>query len=128
VLRGRLFVGAKALAHGDVACAPHDAQHQLRAGAAGARFYLRRSHPPAPITHEVHFSVLSDDSSWQDFCPGVRIKELWDGGERRSVLVRMYAGASVNPHGHSLEEECMMLTGEAFIGDTLLRGEEYSAG
>jgi hypothetical protein len=37
----------------------------------------------------------------------------------------MRAGASVVAHGHMLEEECMMLAGEAFIGDTLLRSGEY---
>ena len=71
------------------------------------------------------FSTLVDDSNWQDFCPGVRIRELWNGGERRSVLVRMTAGARVNAHRHGLEEECLMLAGEAFIGDTLLRSGEY---
>ena len=66
-----------------------------------------------------------DDTDWDDFCPGVRIKALWEGGARRTVLVRMRAGASVKAHAHALEEECMMLAGEAFIGDTLLRSGEY---
>ncbi len=125
LLGGQLFVGMLALACGDAACTPHDAAHALRAGAAGARFYLRLSAPPQPATTSVRFSSLADDSTWQDFGPGVRIKELWNGGERRSVLVRMRAGASVSSHSHGLEEECMMLAGEAFIGDTLLRGGEY---
>ncbi len=125
LLGGQLFVGMLALDCGDAACTPYDAAHGLRAGATGARFYLRLSAPPQPATTAVHFSSLVDDSTWQDFSPGVRVKELWSGGERRSVLVRMRAGASVNSHSHGLEEECMMLAGEAFIGDTLLRGGEY---
>jgi ChrR Cupin-like domain len=126
LLVGELFVGTVSLDCGDAVCAPHDSAHALRAGAAGARIYLRLSAPPQGTrTQLLRFSALIDDASWQDFCPGVRIKELWDGGERRSVLVRMHAGARVSGHGHSLEEECMMLAGEAFIGDTLLRGGEY---
>ncbi len=125
LLAGELFVGAHALSCGDAACTPHGATHALRASAGGARFYLRLSTPLEPTTTSVRFSTLTDDSTWQDFCPGVRIKELWNGGERRSVMVRMRPGASVNSHSHGLEEECMMLAGEAFIGDTLLRGGEY---
>ena len=125
LLAGQLAIGEQLLDCGDAACTPHDAAHGLRDGAAGARFYLRLSAPPEPTTTAVRFSSLADDSSWQDFCPGVRIKELWNGGERRSVLVRMRAGASVSSHSHGLEEECMMLAGEAFIGDTFLRSGEY---
>ena len=125
LLGGQLFVGTEAIDVGDAVCTPHDAAHTLRAGAAGARLYLRLSAPARPTSNALRFSTLVDDASWQDFCPGVRIKELWGGGERRSVLVRMRAGAHVNAHRHGLEEECLMLAGEAFIGDTLLRSEEY---
>ena len=89
----------------------------------GASFYLRCSRVDA-VTPSALFSTL-DDTGWDDFCPGVRIRELCNSAERRSVLVRMRAGASVNAHDHALEEECMMLVGEAFIGDTLLRSGEF---
>ena len=125
LLVGHAALGDALLACGDAVCAPHDAAHLLRAGAAGARLYLRLSAPQASPQQTLQFSTLVDDATWQDFCPGVRIKELWNGGERRSVLVRMRAGSHVSSHDHSLEEECMMLAGEAFIGDTLLRGGEY---
>ena len=42
--------------------------------------------------------------------------------ERRPVVA---LETSVVAHGHPLEEECMMLDGEAFIGDTLLRSGEF---
>ncbi len=122
LLDGQACVGARPLVNGDAAAAPNDAAHVVRALAQGARLYLRQS---ALADGAIcHFSTL-DDTGWDDFCPGVRIRELGNGGERRSVLVRMHAGASVNGHGHALEEECMMLAGEAFIGDTLLRSGEY---
>jgi ChrR Cupin-like domain len=113
------------LACGDAACMPHDPQHTVRAGCGGARLYLRLSAPEAPATGLTHFSTVTGEDGWEDFCPGVRIRALWHGGERSSMLVRMQAGAKVNPHAHPLEEECMMLAGEAFVGDTLLRSTEY---
>ena len=151
LMAGELSLGGAALEVGDAVCAPQDAAHLLSAGAAGAQIYLRSSTPtestPRPTTtssaprgglsspaepdllkrHDrmQRLSPLSDDAAWQDFCPGVRIRELWDGGVHRSVLVRMAAGARVNAHKHGLEEECLMLAGEAFIGDTLLRSGEY---
>jgi quercetin dioxygenase-like cupin family protein len=125
LLSGQARVAGQTLACGEAACMPHDAAHTVRACGDGARLYLRLSAPDAPATGLAHFSCLGDDTSWDDFCPGVRIKALWQGGERSSMLVRMQAGASVNAHGHPLEEECMMLAGEAFVGDTLLRSNEY---
>lgn len=124
VLDGAAQLGATPLACGDAASAPNDAAHSVCAGDAGARLYVRRSFGEADPRSAIRISTI-DDSGWDDFCPGVRIRELDGCGERRSVLVRMRAGASVNAHGHALEEECMMLAGEAFIGDTLLRRGEY---
>ncbi|MDH3210113.1 MAG: cupin domain-containing protein [Burkholderiaceae bacterium] len=125
LLSGEALLGPERLTAGDAALAPHDAAHTLSAGAAGAVLYLRLSAPAKPSTQTLRFSTLTDDASWEDFGPGVRIKMLYDGGERSSIVVRMYAGAQVNAHSHGLEEECMMLGGEAFIGDTLLRSGEY---
>lgn len=125
LLAGALTIGTTALRVGDAACTPHDAAHVVTAGARGAEVYLRLSEPAPEWVSTLCFSALEDDAAWQDFGPGVRIRELWNGGERRSVLVRMSAGAQVNSHRHGLEEECLMLAGEAFIGDTLLRSGEY---
>lgn len=126
LLHGDARLAERELRCGDALCMPQRDGPALRAGPHGARLYVRLSRPAAPTVQVEHFSALEDDdASWLDFCPGVRIKPLWDGGERRSVLVRMQPGASVNAHGHALEEECMMLGGEAFIGDTLLRSMEY---
>jgi hypothetical protein len=125
LMAGALKVGSRSFQVGDAACTPHDAAHVLKAGTGGAEIYLRLSEPASEWVSTLHFSTLEDDAAWQDFCPGVRIRELWSGAERRSVLVRMSAGAQVNSHRHGLEEECLMLAGEAFIGDTLLRSGEY---
>src|SRR5439155_958664 len=78
---------------------PNDDMHAMRAGADGARLYLRCSRVDDPPAEVLRVSTL-DDTDWDDFCPGVRIKALWEGGARRTVLVRMRAGASVKAHAH----------------------------
>ena len=125
VLSGQAIAATTLLACGKAACMPHDRDHVLRAGLAGARLYLRLSAPDTPTTGLNHFSTVTGQDGWDDFCPGVRIRALWQGGERSSMLVRMQPGARVNAHGHPLEEECFMLAGEAFVGDTLLRNSDY---
>jgi hypothetical protein len=35
------------------------------------------------------------------------------------------AGASVPDHGHALNEDCLVLEGEMFLGDILLRTGDY---
>jgi quercetin dioxygenase-like cupin family protein len=124
-LEGSGQVGALALEAGAAACVPHAGAPALRAHDAGATLFLRLSCPPRPPHAPVSFPALHGEQGWQDFCRGVRIKPLWDGGERRSLLVRMRPGAWVGGHAHALEEECMMIDGEAFVGDTLLRRGEY---
>jgi hypothetical protein len=121
LLAGDATCGDLRLREGDACVAPAT---DLRAGPCGTRIFLRRCRVATPVSTP---SVIAtgDDSGWDDFCPGVRIRGLWNDGARRSVLVRMRAGAGVGAHDHALEEECMMLAGEAFIGDTLLRSGEF---
>lgn len=124
VLQGSGLLRERALRCGDAVLAPHGADWPVVAGAEGLTVYARRSRVAEPVGETVVIATL-DESGWEDFCPGVRIRELCNGGERRSVLVKMRPGASVNAHSHGLEEECMMLAGEAFIGDTLLRSGDF---
>lgn len=125
-----LLDGTAKLAHtplhcGDAVLAPHDPAHAVSAGEQTARLFLRLSAPPQAPAGVLCFSTLVDGVGWDDFRPGVRVRALWSDGQRSSLLVRMRAGASVSEHGHPLDEECMMLAGEAFVGDTLLRSGEF---
>lgn len=125
LLDGQASLGTIAFDSGEAACVAHGEGPRLQAGTDGARLYLRLSAPAVPPREPLHFSALHGDEGWLDFCPGVRIRPLWDGGERRSLLVRMQPGALVGQHPHALEEECLMVAGEAFVGDTLLRCGDY---
>ena len=42
-----------------------------------------------------------------------------------SMLVRFEAGACVLDHQHAVDEDCLVLRGEMFLGDILLRTGDY---
>ncbi|WP_310388091.1 cupin domain-containing protein [Roseateles sp.] len=67
----------------------------------------------------------ADAAAWQPLRQGVDIKPLHVVGERIAMLVRFQPGASVPAHPHGLGEECLMLEGDLFLGDVLLRAEEF---
>ncbi len=48
---------------------------------------------------------------WQEHRPGVRVKVLWEEGERRAVLMRYEAGASIPRHRHLGDEQIFVLEG-----------------
>ena len=73
--------------------------------------------------------VRADEGEWVPFVPGIRIKTLRrDEAEgTQTSLWRIEPGASVPPHPHTREEECLVLEGsvvhdgvEYFAGDYLL--------
>jgi quercetin dioxygenase-like cupin family protein len=69
--------------------------------------------------------VSAGDTGWEPLRQGVSIKPLHTVGERISMLVRFEPGARVPAHGHGLTEKCLMVEGELFLGDVLLREGEF---
>ncbi|MCV2353066.1 cupin domain-containing protein [Paucibacter sp. B2R-40] len=69
--------------------------------------------------------VVADAQGWQPLRQGVEIKPLHMVGERISMLVRFQPGATVPAHPHELGEECLMLEGDLFLSDVLLRAGEF---
>jgi hypothetical protein len=92
------------------------------AGGAGARLYLREAPPDGDATDQV-----ADDTpaAWHDFAPGIRRRLLWTRGGEAAMLYRTEAGAAVPGHGHGHDEECLMVGGELFLDDVLLRGGDW---
>lgn len=76
--------------------------------------------PHAPLT-----AVRSTERRWRDTFPGVQIMALWGVPEITSMLVRFAPGAGVPDHRHDVHEDCLMLEGEMFLGDILLRPGDY---
>lgn len=62
---------------------------------------------------------------WRAATPGVQIMPLCGDATVTSMLVRFEAGAAVPDHRHALDEDCLVLAGEMFLGDILLRPLDY---
>jgi anti-sigma factor ChrR (cupin superfamily) len=62
---------------------------------------------------------------WRASSAGVEVMPLRGDSEVVSMLVRFAQGASVPDHGHALDEDCLVLQGEMFLGDILLRAGDY---
>nr|WP_020485359.1 cupin domain-containing protein [Methylomonas sp. MK1] len=139
VLHGDLQMGDLRLGPLDYHASPAGSRHGGIRSANGALAYLRGTSlgDSREVLREVlagllpfgkaeSFSVFTKQiDDWQEIAPGVWKKPLWQDGERESGFYRLEAGAKCPAHGHRLEEECMMLDGDLFIDDVLLRAGDY---
>ena len=62
---------------------------------------------------------------WYQTAQGVDVLPLQGDSDVVSMLVRFAPGASVADHRHALDEDCLVLEGEMFLGDILLRSGDY---
>lgn len=69
-----------------------------------------------------HLTVGAGDGDWQPFGPGVRIKVLHERDGVLSYLLRLEPGASLPPHRHPQDEECVVLEGTLRVGTTIALG------
>lgn len=76
---------------------------------------------PGPASGWVH----TGRKRWVASSPGVEVLPLKGDSEVVSMLVRFAPGASVADHHHALDEDCLVLEGEMFLGDILLRAGDY---
>lgn len=70
-------------------------------------------------------TVLEDKEGWTKLGPLVEMKLLRSDEESRSYLLKMHPGAVLPSHQHTLDEECLMLEGEVWIGDMHLGAGDY---
>jgi anti-sigma factor ChrR (cupin superfamily) len=70
-------------------------------------------------------TVRAGEGDWRVFLPGVHLKPLAREGDTLTYLLRLDPGAIVVPHEHPQDEECIVLAGEAHIGDLVLRAGDY---
>jgi quercetin dioxygenase-like cupin family protein len=81
---------------------------------------LTRVRAPAPADT---FTVRGQDAGWIRIGPLSEIRIVrrdWQTNNQ-SVLVRLAAGAEIAAHGHTQEEECVVLEGEVMIGEHVFR-------
>lgn len=138
VLRGSAELGPLTVHEGDYHVAPAGSRHGHVSSRDGALLYLRGvpigdtaevvrdlvtawlpGKGPAPIT------VRADEGAWEDVLPGIAAKSLWRHGVSHSLLLRMAPGARVQLGLARMDEERLLLQGEIFVGDMLLRTGDY---
>jgi len=87
----------------------------------GATIYLRNGGNDATPTG----TARARDAVWQEYAPGIRRRVLWQADGTVAYLARAVHGALVPSHGHHRDEECLMLDGDLFLGDILVRGGDF---
>lgn len=93
-------------------------------GATAARMreaLFQRVHAAAPDYLFVH----SHEGEWVALLRGVELKLLRQDGAQRSYLMRMAPGARIPPHEHALDEEALVLEGDATINGVLCLAGDY---
>jgi quercetin dioxygenase-like cupin family protein len=69
-----------------------------------------------------HVTVAAGDGPWQPLSEGVQLKVLHEAGGVLSYLLRLAPGASLPPHRHPMDEECIVLEGWLQVGSRLRLG------
>lgn len=124
VLRGSATVGAEPLAERDFHVVPAGRPAQPVASADGALLFLRES-PLAARPGDQPLTVRDAGAPWPDFAPGIRRRVLWERDGEAAMLYFTDPGAMVPNHGHGHDEECLMVQGELYLDDVLLRAGDY---
>lgn len=138
VLRGSAQLGELVVRQGDYHVAPAGSRHGRVSSQDGALLYLGGVPigEPFEVARDLitawlpgkglaPITVRAEEGRWEDFLPGVQTKQLWNDGASQSMLVRMQPGTRLPDHPHDRDEECLLLEGEVFLGDTLLRAGDY---
>lgn len=87
------------------------------AAASGtARTIRRRLMERVADADTSHRTVDADDGDWQPFLDGIAIKVLREHDGVLSYLLRLAPGATLPPHRHPRDEECVVLEGRLRVG------------
>lgn len=124
VLEGELVFGSERLGPRDFLVLPAGHAAAPMASEEGVVFYLRESSLPARLGDQP-LLVRDAEAGWPDFAPGIQRRVLWQRDGLAALLYCAAPGASVPDHGHGHDEECLMVQGELFLDDQLLRQGDY---
>jgi quercetin dioxygenase-like cupin family protein len=92
-------------------------------GTAGqARAIRRRLMERVADADTSHLTIDGGEGEWQPFLDGVAIKVLREHGGVLSYLLRLEPGATLPPHRHPHEEECIVLEGRLRVGSQIAIG------
>lgn len=68
---------------------------------------------------------ITPATTWWPIAEGVDVAMLFAKGAVVSMLVRVAPGAAIPGHAHALDEDCLMLEGDLFLGDILVRTGDF---
>lgn len=95
-----------------------------RASALRARILGRASQDKAASPLD-HLTIRDKEGIWLPVLPGVKMKMLREDEATRSYLMRLAPGARLPAHGHLMDEECMVLEGDVWLGDVHAHAGDY---
>jgi ChrR Cupin-like domain len=124
VVHGAARIGSQWLAERDYHVAPEGSPALALHSDEGALVFLRESAVPAAADDSA-FSVLDRDAGWPPFAPGIQRRVMWHRDGQAAMLYFAQPGAQVPLHTHGHDEECLMVQGELFLDDVLLRAGDY---
>lgn len=139
VLRGGLQMGDLELGLLDYHVAPPGSRHERIQSRQGALAFLRGTSvgDGAAVAREWLGGLLpfkngqaltvyaNQHDGWQMVDIGLFRKILHSDGILTSSLYRIEPGGKAPFHPHTQNEECMMLSGDVFLGDILLQAGDY---
>lgn len=96
----------------------------LRAGEAGATVMLRER-SLSLASAQPSCTARESPEAWEDYAPLIKRRVLWRQGPMAAMLWLAAPGATVPHHEHGHDEECLMLRGDLFQDDYLLREGDY---
>ena len=138
VLSGSLQLDDLELTQFDYHVSPAGSRHGRIHSKQGGMAYLRGTSLGQPLSmikellggflpknHKDSESIFNNDDGWEEIQNGLYRKDLWTDGTVASRYIRIAAGTQVEGHAHPLDEECIMLNGDIFLGDILLQAGDY---
>lgn len=75
-----------------------------------------------------HLTVRAHERHWHNIGPGIEIKLLRRASDNETYMLRLAPGATLPPHNHPEDEECLVLEGEVWLDNTHAFAGDYHLG
>ncbi|MFM2058741.1 MAG: hypothetical protein RLY71_3126 [Pseudomonadota bacterium] len=138
VLQGRVQLDDMELGVGDYHACDPGSRHGSFRSRDGALAYLRGTSlgQTSSVLRELLGALLPEpgptpqtehaqDTRWEPLAPGVEQRLLRQDDALQSRFIRLAPGACLPGHIHPSDEENLLLQGEAYFGDILVRAGEF---
>ncbi|OHX38293.1 hypothetical protein BJL95_14290 [Methylomonas sp. LWB] len=138
VLRGELTMDDLRLGPFDYHVSPAGSRHGAIHSETGALAFLRGTSlgdtpgvireilggllPGADRSQSCYLNSAAD---WRELAPGIEQWVLYRDGELEASYYRFAPGSRISGHAHPIDEECILLSGDLYLGDILLLPGDY---